>query len=218
MKDLAIADGDVEGQAGSRQRTRAFVAQKRPFGPDLDRGETGVRLKVLIGKMRLHGDEAEFADDQRPALVEGQPRLQAEKLDVAPVEDRVLGRRGVVHEDGPHFRQRARIFEEKRITYGRDDPGEFVIAAKPVMVVVGFEGIPLAEPGEAAAEILGLVPPRTSAGTRWLIDHTAVVGLGGRTGNRAGGRRRQVEGGRRRLGRLVVCAYGRRCVGSQGGR
>src|SRR5439155_22712596 len=181
-----------------------LVTQERPLGSQADLGEAAVRLEAGSAAMRLHPDGAELADNQRPALGEGQAPLQAEKFNVAAAKDRVARGCRLVHEDGANFSESPGIFEEKRVADGRSEVVKAMIAFKE-MVPAFRVVISAAEPGKAAAEVLGLFPEGETCGGVLIGDATVVLlGRAGRHGRAGGGRRWYLQGGG-----TVIAARGR---------
>src|SRR6266849_3843512 len=151
----------------------------------------------VVAALAIHADgeaggvqEIHTAETRSPKIL-GEPGLQAEPLDVPAMEDVITAGRGLVHEDRPNLRERAWIFEVKRIRDRRNKIIEAVIALEKI-AVAGGHGL-----AAVVEKLPALTPERAAvAGTYGSIidDDAGIVALF-RSCREATGWRRQCGAG-----------------------
>src|SRR5262249_36246794 len=113
-------------------------------------------------------DQAEPVEDHRPVRAKGQPGLEAVELDVAPLEDPVVLRDGLEHEDRPQLGQGPRVLEEERVGHRGDEVVEAVVALEPAPAARRLAGL------DAVKYPQGFVPEGVAA-RRGRADRNAAV-------------------------------------------
>ena len=133
---------NLEGQARGDDGPAAVAAIERPLRPNVNLRETRLTLNIVRWIIRMQRYKAEFVHHDRPTIGQGDACLETEEIAMTAIEHRVIVRRLLVDEDGPHFRQRTRIFKVERIADRRNHLVESVIALERTAFAGPFAVLP----------------------------------------------------------------------------